>query len=61
MGGGKAGETLLRELARIWRVRVQATTEETTISAIQFTGLVVEAHPSPGGLTSSPATPLSGR
>ena len=60
VGGGKAGETLLRELARIWSVRVQATTEETSISAIQFTGLVVEAHPS-GGLTSSPATPMSGR
>ena len=59
VGGGKEGETLLRELARIWHVRVQATTEESAVSAIQFTGLVVEAHPS-GGLTSSPATPLSG-
>ena len=44
VGGGNDGEKLIRELARIWHVRVQATTEETSISAIGFTGLVVEAH-----------------
>ncbi|MFI5120669.1 MAG: DUF4347 domain-containing protein [Thermoanaerobaculia bacterium] len=58
VGGGSEGETLLRELARIWRVRVQASTEESSITAIEFTGLVVEASPS-GGLTSSPATPMA--
>lgn len=58
VGGGSQGETLLRELARIWHVRVQATTRETSISAIEFTGIVVEASPS-GGLTSSPAIPIA--
>lgn len=58
VGKGTVGETLLRELARIWHVRVQATTEETSIGAVQFTGLVVEANPS-GGLTSSPSTPIA--
>jgi hypothetical protein len=58
VGKGTDGEKLLSELARLWHVRVQATTSETSVAAVQFTGSVVEAHPS-GGLTCAPATPIS--
>lgn len=58
VGKGKDGEKLLRKLAGVWHVRVQATTSESSMGAVQFTGGVVEAHPS-GGLTSTPGTPIA--
>lgn len=46
---GSEGEQFIKELSRIWNVRVQAQTTESPIGSIQFMGAVVEAHPG-GGL-----------
>ena len=54
---GSDGEKLLRELARIWQVRVQASARGSPISALNFTGAVVEADPA-GGLRTVVGVPV---
>jgi len=54
---GTDGERLMLELARLWRVRVQASPDPEPMGAVQFQGRVYEARP--GGLSCVPPTDIT--
>jgi hypothetical protein len=53
---GDDGARLLRGLAQIWGVKVQASEARLPIGTVQFSGVVDEAAPDGGPIKSMPAT-----